>query len=49
MQTSTGRMDMGPFQDGEFVASELGEIPKGWKVKTLNDLISGTFPKWIKH
>ncbi len=42
-------VDFGPFQDGEFVDSELGEIPKGWKVKTLNDLISGTFPKWIKH
>ena len=32
-------VDFGPFQDGEFVESELGEIPKGWKVKALEDII----------
>ncbi len=41
-------VDFGPFQDGEFVESELGEIPKGWKVKQLKDfalLIMGQSPK----
>ena len=32
-------VDFGPFQDGEFVDSELGEIPKGWEVKRLDDLL----------
>ncbi|NJW52446.1 restriction endonuclease subunit S [Salinimicrobium oceani] len=32
-------VDFGPFQDGEFVDSELGEIPKGWEVKQLEDII----------
>ncbi|MHA1221674.1 MAG: restriction endonuclease subunit S [Candidatus Heimdallarchaeaceae archaeon] len=27
-----------PFQDGEFVASELGLIPKSWQVKRLEDI-----------
>ncbi|WP_035899378.1 restriction endonuclease subunit S [Leeuwenhoekiella sp. MAR_2009_132] len=31
-------VDFGPFQDGEFVYSELGEIPKGWEVKKLGDV-----------
>lgn len=31
-------VDFGPFQDGEFVESELGLIPKGWKVKTVYSL-----------
>ncbi len=31
-------VDFGPFQEGEMVDSELGEIPKGWEVKTLEDL-----------
>ena len=30
-------VDFGPFQDGEFVESELGEIPKGWEVKRLDE------------
>lgn len=30
-------VDFGPFQDGEFVGSELGEIPKGWEVLPLAD------------
>ena len=41
-------VDFGPFQDGEFVDSELGEIPKGWEVKgilELTDLLSGGTPK----
>ncbi len=41
-------VDFGPFQDGEFVATELGEIPKGWDVKTLNELgniFYGKMPK----
>ncbi|MDT0644655.1 restriction endonuclease subunit S [Zunongwangia sp. F363] len=32
-------VDFGPFQDGEFMDSEFGEIPKGWEVKELKDLI----------
>jgi type I restriction enzyme S subunit len=31
-------VDFGPFQDGEFVESELGMIPKGWEVKRLDEL-----------
>ncbi|MFL0354746.1 restriction endonuclease subunit S [Xanthomarina sp. GH4-25] len=31
-------VDFGPFQDGEFVDSELGLIPKGWEEKRLDDL-----------
>lgn len=41
-------VDFGPFQDGEFVASELGMIPKGWEVKRLIDfanLTMGQSPK----
>ncbi|WP_438965475.1 restriction endonuclease subunit S [Flavobacterium sp.] len=32
-------VDFGPFQNGEFVESELGSIPKGWEVKKITDLI----------
>ncbi|MFI0426778.1 MAG: restriction endonuclease subunit S [Flavobacterium sp.] len=31
-------VDFGPFQDGEFVESELGRIPKGWVVKSIYDV-----------
>ncbi|WP_417857606.1 restriction endonuclease subunit S [Xanthomarina gelatinilytica] len=31
-------VDFGPFQDGEFVDSELGMIPKGWVVKSIGEL-----------
>lgn len=31
-------VDFGPFQGGEFIESEVGEIPKGWKVVTLSDV-----------
>lgn len=39
-------VDFEPFKDGEFVDSELGMIPEGWKVGTLGDfckcLLGGT-------
>jgi type I restriction enzyme S subunit len=35
-------VDFGPFQNGEFVDSELGSIPKGWEVKRLGDLYDTT-------
>ncbi|MBC7091243.1 MAG: restriction endonuclease subunit S [Nitrososphaeria archaeon] len=31
-------VDFEPFRDGEFESSELGEIPKGWRVAKLIDL-----------
>ncbi|MBQ4589943.1 MAG: restriction endonuclease subunit S [Bacteroidaceae bacterium] len=31
-------VDFEPFKDGEFVDSELGMIPRGWKVGTLGEL-----------
>ncbi len=31
-------VDFEPFQDGEFEDSELGRIPKGWRVGTLRDI-----------
>lgn len=31
-------VDFEPFRDGEFVESELGMIPKGWRVGTLFDV-----------
>ena len=40
-------VDFEPFQDGEFVDSELGKIPKGWRVGTLgeiSDISSGKRP-----
>ena len=33
-------MDYEPFKDGEFVESELGRIPKGWRVVTLAEMTS---------
>lgn len=36
-------VDFGPFQEGEMVDSELGEIPKGWEVKKLGELLN------VKH
>lgn len=41
-------IDFEPFQDGEFVESELGKIPKGWRVERLGDVAhisSGKRPK----
>ncbi|AGE21846.1 restriction modification system DNA specificity domain containing protein [Geobacillus sp. GHH01] len=41
-------VDFGPFQDGEFVESELGMIPGGWKVSSLKEfanILMGQSPK----
>lgn len=35
-------IDFEPFKDGNFVESELGMIPEGWKVGCYNDIIEGT-------
>jgi type I restriction enzyme S subunit len=35
-------VDFGPFQNGEFIDSELGEIPKGWEVKSIGELYNTT-------
>ena len=32
-------IDFGPFQDEEFVESELGMIPKGWTIHKYSDLL----------
>ena len=32
-------VDFEPFKDGEFVESELGMIPKGWKVGELSEIL----------
>jgi type I restriction enzyme S subunit len=32
-------VDFEPFKGGKFVDSELGRIPKGWRVGTLNEII----------
>ena len=40
-------VDFEPFKNGEFIESELGMIPKGWRVGTLKeiaDIIMGTSP-----
>jgi len=40
-------IDFEPFQDGEFEDSELGRIPKGWRVGTISDLgevVGGSTP-----
>lgn len=41
-------VDFEPFQDGDFVESELGMIPEGWEVKELGELfkfVKGKKPK----
>ena len=38
-------VDFEPFKDGKFVNSELGMIPEGWKVGTLEDLIAIKYGK----
>ena len=38
-------VDFEPFHDGEFVESELGMIPKGWRVGTLGELIEVKYGK----
>lgn len=40
-------VDFEPFQDGEFEDSDLGRIPKGWRVGTISELgnvIAGSTP-----
>jgi len=44
-------VDFEPFQDGEFEESELGMIPKGWRVVELGDIatfIKGKKPKALE-
>ena len=44
-------VDFEPFKNGEFVESELGMIPKGWRVGTLNelgDILGGSTPSKAK-
>lgn len=44
-------VDFEPFQDGEFVESELGMIPKGWRTGTLSDIgtiVGGSTPSKAK-
>ena len=42
-------VDFEPFKGGKFVDSELGIIPEGWRVGTINDMgismISGDWGK----
>ena len=35
-------VDFEPFKDGQFVDSELGMIPEGWRVGTFKDIIHST-------
>ena len=35
-------VDFEPFKDGEFVESELGMIPEGWKVGIFSDVVDST-------
>lgn len=46
-------VDFEPFQDGNFVESELGMIPEGWKVREISDLVTynkrGFSPKYIEN
>ena len=38
-------VDFEPFKDGEFVESELGMIPEGWKVLSFKDFINPSSEK----
>ena len=38
-------VDFEPFKDGEFVDSELGMIPEGWRVGTLGDITNNKSTK----
>ena len=38
-------VDFEPFKDGEFMESELGMIPKGWKTYNFCDILSATNEK----
>ena len=44
-------VDFEPFRDGQFVDSELGKIPQGWKVGSISDLgniVGGSTPSKSK-
>lgn len=41
-------VDFGPFQEGEFVDSELGMIPKGWEVKSIGEITTLRYGKALK-
>jgi type I restriction enzyme S subunit len=44
-------VDFEPFKNGEFIESELGRIPKGWRVGTLGeigDIVGGSTPSKSK-
>tara|TARA_R110002051_G_scaffold66495_1_gene120376 strand:- start:4050 stop:5258 length:1209 start_codon:yes stop_codon:yes gene_type:complete len=41
-------VDFGPFKEGKFVDSELGEIPEGWEVKKLDELGKISYGKMPK-
>lgn len=45
-------VDFEPFKDGEFVDSEMGRIPKGWKVDVIGNVtnvIRGASPRPIQE
>lgn len=45
-------IDFEPFQDGEFEDSEIGKIPKGWRIGFLGDLVDitrGASPRPIQE
>jgi len=42
-------IDFEPFQDGEFIESELGLIPEGWEIKKLGDLFRFVKGKKVKE
>lgn len=41
-------VDFGPFQDGGFVESELGQIPKGWNIGKVGEILELTYGKALK-
>lgn len=42
-------IDFEPFQDGEFIESELGLIPEGWEINKLGDLFRFVKGKKVKE
>ena len=38
-------VDFEPFEDCEFIESALGEIPRGWRVGTLSELVAVKYGK----
>ena len=38
-------IDFEPFKDGQFVDSEMGMIPKGWRIGALSDLLEVRYGK----